>query len=55
MLNLINQTIIQSKITEILKISKIIPIPKANDYLQLNNYRGINIFSPISKLIEKVS
>ena len=37
-----------------LKISKIIPIPKSNDYLSLNNYRGINIFSPLSKIIEKV-
>ena len=54
MLNLINQTITQSKFPELLKISKIIPIPEANDFLQLNNYRGINIFSPISKLIEKV-
>ena len=54
LLNLVNQCIMQSTFPDMLKISKIIPIPKANDFLSLNNYRGINIFSPISKIIEKV-
>ena len=54
LLNLINQTILQSKFPEQLKISKIIPIPKSNDYTNPNNYRGVNIFNPISKVIEKV-
>ena len=53
MLNLINQCIYDSKFPEYLKINKIIPIPKDNNYLEPSNYRSINIFSPISKIIEK--
>ena len=54
LLNLVNQSIKQNIFPDLLKISKVIPIPKGNDFIELENYRGINIFSPISKVIEKV-
>ena len=53
LLNIVNLSTYNSTFPDVLKINKIIPIPKSNDYLNPNNYRSINIFSPISKLIEK--
>ena len=43
----------EEKFSDILKINNIIPIPKDNKYLEPENFRAINIFNPISKLIEK--
>ena len=53
LLNLVNATLKEEKFPEVLKINKIIPIPKDNNYLEPENYRAINIFNPISKIIEK--
>ena len=53
LLNLINISIYNSEFPDILKISKILPIPKSNDYLEPSNYRPINILCPISKILEK--
>ena len=53
-LRIINLSIQNNIFPECLKISKIIPIPKGVDYINLNNYRGVNILSPISRIIEKV-
>ena len=53
LLNLINLSIYNSEFPSVLKISKIIPIPKDKDFLNPKNYRAINIFNPISKIIEK--
>ena len=52
-MNVINISIYNSKFPEVLKINKIIPIPKDTDYLSPKNFRAINIFNPISKIIEK--
>ena len=54
LLNIVNLAFINSIFPDNLKISKIITVPKANDFLNLNNYRGVHILSPISKVIEKV-
>ena len=54
LLKLTNNIIETSKFPECLKIIKIMPIPKSNDYLRCDNYRPINLVSPISKIIEKV-
>ena len=51
LLNLINIIIKEEKFPDILKINKIIPIPKENNYLEPEHFRSINIFNPISKLI----
>ena len=53
LLNITNLSIYNSVFPEVLKINKIIPIPKDKDYLSPNNFRAINIFNPISKIIEK--
>ena len=53
LLNIINLSIYNSEFPSVLKISKIIPIPKDINYLLPKNYRAINIFCPISKIIEK--
>ena len=53
-LNIVNLAFINSIFPDNIKISKIITVPKAKDFLNLNNYRGIHILSPISKVIEKV-
>ena len=54
LLNLINISIYNSNFPDILKISKIIPIPKSNNYLEPSNFRPINILCPISKILEKI-
>ena len=53
LLNLVNISIYNSNFPDILKISKIIPIPKSNNYLDPSNFRPINILCPISKILEK--
>ena len=53
LLNIVNLSIFNSTFHEFLKINKIIPINKSNYYMAPSNYRSINIFSPISKIIEK--
>ena len=51
----IANNIIRTKVfPDILKISRIIPIPKSNDYMQPKNFRPINILSPITKIITKI-
>ena len=42
------------KLETILKIAKIIPIPKTGDKSQCDNYRPISLISNISKLLEKL-
>merc|ERR1712055_1163333 len=54
LLNLVNQVIEKEKFPENIKIQKVVPIAKNYDFLNPNSYRGINILSPISKIIENV-
>ena len=50
----ITNNIIEHRVfPDCLKISKIIPIPKDKDFLNMKNFRPINLLSPISKIIEK--
>ena len=53
LLNLVNCCIYNSDFPKNIKINKIIPIAKDTDHLSPSHYRSINIFSPISKIIEK--
>ena len=53
LMNIVNLSIYNSIFPDILKINKIIPIPKDKDFLSPKNYRAINIFCPISKILEK--
>ena len=50
---LINQSLNQGKFPTILKIAKVIPIPKREDKSECDNYRPISLVSNISKHIEK--
>ena len=48
---LINLSLNQGKFPTILKIAKVIPIPKREDKSECDNYRPISLVSNISKLI----
>lgn len=55
LLNIVNQSIVTNTFPDNLKLSKIVPILKANKDPSIpHNYRPINLLSPISKIIEKV-
>ena len=54
LLRIINLSIKTNSFPKCLKISKVIPIPKSNDFINLNNYRRVNILPPISRIIEKI-
>ena len=54
LMRIVNLSIQYDKFPSRLKISKVITIAKSNEYIKLNNYRGVNILSPISRIIEKM-
>ena len=55
LLHLVNQTIRTSEYPAILKLSKIIPIPKPPKKItKINGWRPVNIVPALSKIIEKV-
>jgi hypothetical protein len=52
--DLINQSLTESKFPNCLKTAKIIPIFKKGDKTNLNNYRPIALLPVLSKVFEKV-
>lgn len=52
--NLINDCIDQDVMPDEWKMAMVTPLHKKNSRSDVNNYRGISILSPISKLFEKV-
>ena len=44
----------QNKFPEAWKLSKVLPLFKKGDALDLKNYRPVSILSPLSKVLEKV-
>lgn len=51
---LVNTIIAENSIPEILKVSRVLPIYKSGDKLDVSNYRGISIFTPFAKVVEIV-
>ena len=47
-------SIIQSRFPQSWKYSKVLPLHKKDDKLDLKNYRPVSILSPVSKIVEKV-
>jgi Reverse transcriptase (RNA-dependent DNA polymerase)/Endonuclease/Exonuclease/phosphatase family len=52
--NIINQSFIQSKVPKNMKVAKIVPIFKGGNPTEPSNYRPISILPIISKILEKI-
>lgn len=53
--HIINETFTSGSFPTLLKISKVVPVFKKGDKLNMSNYRPIAVLSPFSKVFEKVT